>query len=51
MRSLAALLLVAATVAAQFDGPPSYELFNYNPVADPAAVTVIGAARFTVLTV
>ncbi|EGD79621.1 hypothetical protein PTSG_13053 [Salpingoeca rosetta] len=33
-----------------FDGPPSYELFNYNPVANASATVIAGDARFTVLT-
>lgn len=31
-------------------GPPSYEMFNYNPVAESGAIIVSGNARFTVLT-
>jgi hypothetical protein len=29
---------------------PTYELYDYNPVADPLAVVTSGNARFTILT-
>lgn len=32
------------------DGPASPELFNYNPLANSAAVVISGNARFTILT-
>ncbi|EDQ92185.1 uncharacterized protein MONBRDRAFT_5942 [Monosiga brevicollis MX1] len=57
-RAVVALLAILALVAANshhkfqanFNGPSSYELHNYNPVADKRAVVVSGQARFTVLT-
>lgn len=46
---LLALALAIVAAVPIYDGPPSFELYNYNPVADPAAVVVSGSARFTVL--
>lgn len=51
MRVEVGYVLATVMVAAwAFDGPTSNELFNYNPMADPKATVVAGAARFTVLT-
>ena len=43
------LLCVLATVVCVVRCT-SYELLDYNPVADPKAVVQVGNARFTVLT-
>lgn len=50
MRRSQLLLLLATVVAAAVAVARATEPYDYEPVADPAAVVTAGAARFTILT-